>query len=658
VVVLWGSVAGIAFLAGLVALSRFFGQRRRTEEALREKEARYRAIIEGFDGLINISSSEFRVEFTNKALARRGGRDPIGQRCHEVLYGLDAHCPWCRMDAIQRGETVRREMRDPLSGRWYYAIDTPVFHPDGRISKQTVAVDITERKMAEDALRESEEKFRTLVDNVNVGVFRAAGGHANRFLQVNPAMAKMLGYPSPSALMEADVGDLFQDRREGEDLFEELRARGVVRGRETLLKRADGAPLMVSVTATAQRDERGEARWANGIVEDVTERKRMEAEILKAQKLESVGLLAGGIAHDFNNLLTAIVGNISIAKDLAPAGSALLEPLADAEAASSRAQELTRHLLTFAKGGAPVKKAVAVGDLVASCSRLALSGSKAACEIDVPEDLWPIDADEAQVSQVLSNLVLNADQAMPDGGRIAIRCRNVLAEPRAPGHLSARGRYVEVSVRDGGLGIDGEDLGRIFDPFFTRKEKGRGLGLSTAYSIVKQHGGSISVDSSPGAGSTFTVLLPASDSPAEARPPGERPVVGGKGRILVMDDEEAIQRLLRRMLARLGYDAECVSDGVGATELYARELRAGRRFDAVIMDLTVPGGMGGRDAVRGLLEIDPQVKAIVSSGYSNDPIMSEFRSFGFAGVIGKPYEIEDLGEALRATLGGRGEARG
>ncbi len=186
----WGSVAGVTCLAGLVALFlRFFLQRRRTEEALREKEARYRAIIEGFDGLINISSADFRVEFTNKPAARRAGRDPIGQTCHEALYGLTSHCPWCRMDAIQRGETIRREMRDPLTGRWYYAIDTPVFHADGRISKQTVAVDITERKMAEDALRESEEKFRTLVDNVNVGVFRATGGPADAALIFTPTCA-------------------------------------------------------------------------------------------------------------------------------------------------------------------------------------------------------------------------------------------------------------------------------------------------------------------------------------------------------------------------------------------------------------------------------------------------------------------------------------
>jgi PAS domain S-box-containing protein len=653
----WASVVVVASLAGLGLLLRCLRRRQRTVEDLREKAARYRAVLDGFDGFINMSSSEFRVEFTNKALARRGGRDPVGQTCYEALYGLTSPCRWCRMEAIQRGETIRREMCDPLTGRWYYAIDTPVYHPDGRISKQTVAVDITERKKAEEALRESEEKFRTLVDNVNVGVFRASAGQPGpgRFLQVNPAMAKMLGHPSPGSLMEVEVADVFQDRREAELLFEQLRERGVVRGRETLLKRADGALVTVSVTATSHRDEKGETAWADGIVEDVTERKLLEAEILKAQKLESLGLLAGGIAHDFNNLLTAIVGNISMARELAPAGSGLLEALADAEAASYRARELTRHLLTFAKGGAPMKKAVAVGDLLASCTRLALSGSRAACATDVPGDLWSIDADEAQVSQVLSNLVLNAGQAMPDGGTIAIRCRNVLAESRAP---VADGRYVEIAVRDHGSGISAEDLGRIFDPFFTRKERGRGLGLSTAYSIVKQHGGSISVESTPGAGSTFTVLLPAARSAAEARADGERPVVGGKGRILVMDDEEGIQRVLKRMLARLGYEVECVSDGRLATEAYARELRAGGSFDAVIMDLTVPGGMGGKDAVRRLLEIDPQAKAIVSSGYSDDPIMSDFRSFGFAGVISKPYELEDVGAALRDAMGRGGEARG
>jgi PAS domain S-box-containing protein len=635
-------------IAGLVGVSRDITARKRAEEALREKEARYRAIIEGFDGFINISSSDLRVEFTNKASARRDGRDPIGERCHDVLYGLSDRCPWCRMDAIQRGETIRREMCDPLNNRWYYAIDTPVFHADGRISKQTVAVDISDRRRAEDALRQSEEKFRTLVDNLNVGVFRATASPPGRFLQVNPAMAKMLGYPSPLVLMEVPLVDLLQDPRQGAALFEEFQARGVVRNREIVLEKADGTSVVVSMTATAQRDERGGNKWADGVLEDVTERKRMEAEIIKAQKLESLGLLAGGIAHDFNNLLTAIVGNNSLARDLAPAGSELLEVLADVEAAASRAQALTGHLLTFAKGGVPVKKPVGVGALVASSARLALSGSKAACQLDIPGDLWPIDADDMQMTQVLSNLVLNAAQAMPGGGRITIRCRNVLSDSRAL--PLADGRCVEIAVQDEGIGIKREELGKIFDPFFTTKEQGRGLGLSTAYSIVKQHRGSILVESMPGSGSTFTLLLPASCSLAAPRPAGGNAFVAGKGKILVMDDDTAIQRALQRLLGRLGYEAECASDGAEALELYARELGAGRRFDVVIMDLTIPGGMGGKDAVRRLLEIDPHAKAIVSSGYSSDPIMSQFESFGFAGVIGKPYTLGDLGDALRRTV--------
>jgi signal transduction histidine kinase/ActR/RegA family two-component response regulator len=528
----WGGVSGMAGLAGMVALLlRIIAQRRRAEHALRENEARYRAIVDGFDGLIHICSADRRLVFANRKLADRIGRDARGEACHQALFGRSAPCDECAMARVLDGQNVRREVHDPADGRWYYVIDTPLVHADGAVSKQSVLLDITDRRRAEEALKER------------------------------------------------------------------------------------------------------------------------EAEILRAQKLESVALLAGGIAHDFNNLLTAILGNISMAKELASPEAELLEPLADAQTASLRARDLTHRLLTFARGGAPVKKSISVAELVTTCARLASSGSKAACQLDLPGDLWPIDADEVQMGQVLTNLILNADQAMPAGGSITVRCRNVLpgASPAPP---DARGRYVEIVVRDEGIGIRAEDLGKVFDPFFTTKEKGRGLGLSTAYSIVKHHGGSISVDSSPGAGSTFTLHLPASRSPATARPADGRDVRRGQGRILVMDDEEAVRRALQRMLAHLGYEVECASDGAEAAELYARAMRAGKRFHAVVMDLTIPGGMGGKEAVRRLLELDPQVKAVVSSGYSSDPIMSDYRSFGFAGVVGKPYELAEVAEALDRIVAG------
>ena len=512
---------------------------------------------------------------------------------------------------------------------------------------------IAQRRRAEEALREGEEKYRTLVDNVNVGIFRATAEHPGHFLQVNPAMARMFGR-GPSDLLAARVADLFQDPNERTRLFEELSACGGVRDRECAMKKADGTVLSVSVTATVQRDEQGRSRWADGVLEDITERKRMEAEILRTQKLESVGLLAGGIAHDFNNLLTAILGNIALAKELASPGTEIVGSLADAEAASLRARDLTRRLLTFAKGGAPVKRPVSVAELVASSAQLALSGAKASCQLDIPGDVWCIDADEVQMGQVLTNLILNAEQAMPGGGTITIGCRNVAEAAQVP--PAANVRMVELSVRDQGIGVRPENLGRIFDPFFTTKEKGRGLGLSTAYSILKQHGGSISVDSSPGAGSTFTLRVPASRSPATSpspeapRPAEGRGVASGKGKVLVMDDEAAVRGALGRMLAHLGYEVKCAADGAEAVELYSQAMGAGSRFDAVIMDLTIPGGMGGREAVRKLIEIDPRARAVVSSGYSNDPIMSDFGSFGFAGVIGKPYRLKELGDTLHEII--------
>ena len=511
------------------------------------------------------------------------------------------------------------------------------------------------RRRAEEALRRSEEKFRTLVGNLPLGVFRAGPGPAGRFLQVNPAMERLLGRDGQE-LTELAVAQVYADPGEHGRILDDLdRPPGLVRDRDLFLRRVDGALFPASLTATARRGPSGAIAWIDGTVEDVTDRKRMEAELLRTQNLESVGLLAGGIAHDFNNLLTGVMGNLSLAVDLARPRAELLEPLADAQAASERARELTNRLLTFACGGAPTKKPLAVEPLVRACARLALSGSSSGCTFELPPYLAAIDADEVQMTQVLNNLLLNAAQAMPHGGVVTVRARDLRLDEAASG--LAPGRYVEISVRDGGVGIPRENLGRIFDPFFTTKQRGRGLGLSTAYSIVKQHGGRIEVESTPGAGSTFTVILPASCAPAQAAAPAAAPGSAPPARVLVMDDEPAIQRALERMLRRLGHEVCCASDGDEAIRRYRQALQAGERFDLVIMDLTVPAGMGGKEAVREVLAIDGSAQVLVSSGYSDDPIMANPRSFGFAGGVAKPYGMDDLARKICEALGGAGRIR-
>jgi len=382
---------------------------------------------------------------------------------------------------------------------------------------------------------------------------------------------------------------------------------------------------------------------------EMLERQRMEQDLVRAQKLESLGVLAGGIAHDFNNLLGAIMGNLSLALlDCEPAHPAHRQ-LANAEKASLRAQELTQQLLTFSKGGAPLKRPVSLAGIVREAAGFSLAGSSVKYDLVIADDLWAVEADEGQLTQVFQNLLLNADHAMPGGGVIRITAHNIITGPEAIPFLR-EGRYVHVTVKDHGTGIAPENLQRIFDPYFTTKEKGSGLGLAATYSIIKKHDGHITVDSLIGKGSVFHVYLPATERGPDADA-GTAAVRMGSARVLVMDDEEDMRRATGDMLSRLGYSVAFAEEGMQAVVRYQMAMEAGIPFDAVIMDLTIPGGMGGKEAVRKLLEIDPLAKVIVSSGYSQDPVMADYRGHGFQGRVTKPYRVHDLSEVVAAVIG-------
>lgn len=368
-------------------------------------------------------------------------------------------------------------------------------------------------------------------------------------------------------------------------------------------------------------------------------------------KLESVGILAGGIAHDFNNLLTAIVGNISLAKMRAGSEDKNLKMLIEAEKACFRAKELTQQLLTFSKGGAPIKKATHIDELVKDSAAFTLSGSMTRPEFYIMDNLWPVEVDEGQVSQVINNLILNANQAMYGGGIIEVRCENIVLGKEDTLPLT-RGRYIKITVKDQGCGIAKEHLEKIFDPYFTTKKKGSGLGLSTTYSIVKKHDGHIAVESELGKGTAFYIYLPASEKEVSREKGAEEEHIAGKGRILVMDDEEVVREVAGGMAAHLGYEVDFAEDGAKAIELYRKAKKSGKSFDVVIMDLTIPGGMGGEEAMKKLLEIDPSVKAIVSSGYSNDPVMADYKKHGFSGVIAKPYKIAEMSSVINSVIHG------
>lgn len=383
------------------------------------------------------------------------------------------------------------------------------------------------------------------------------------------------------------------------------------------------------------------------------ERKKMEEELLRAGKLESIGVLAGGIAHDFNNLLAAILGTVSFAKMLVKADEKVSKLLDDAEKASVRAGELTSQLITFAKGGAPLKRRARIGDLIRNTTRFTLSGSNVRSEFSIPDDMPLVEADEAQIRQVLHNIVMNAREAMPEGGIVTVSARSVSVGRKNALPLPD-GEYLEIAIHDEGVGIAPQHLSKIFDPYFTTKEmgsrKGMGLGLAVSYSIIKNHDGLITVEAQQGVGSTFHIYLPV--TPAGREEEKKRPVaaVAGTGRVLIMDDEESIREMASEMLRHLGYETAVARDGEEAVQLYARARAEGRSFQTVILDLTIPGGMGGKDALQRLKEIDPQVRAIVSSGYADDLILSEFRKEGFQGVIAKPYRMAELGAVVSDVL--------
>jgi two-component system cell cycle sensor histidine kinase/response regulator CckA len=318
-----------------------------------------------------------------------------------------------------------------------------------------------------------------------------------------------------------------------------------------------------------------------------------------------------------------------------------------------RAKDLTQQLLTFSKGGSPIRKSTAISEMIKDTATFALSGSDVRLEFSLPEDLWAVEIDEGQMSQVIQNIVINADQAMPAGGTLNISARNTAIQ-RLGALLLPKGNYVQIDIKDEGVGMSKQQLARLFEPYFTTKQKGSGLGLATAYSIIKNHGGHITAESTQNVGTTFHIYLPASSKPApvKRKPAREKPV-RGKGRILVMDDEEIIRLLLSKMLTSAGYKVELTKDGAEAVELYRKARESGQPFAAVILDLTVPGGMGGKETVKKLLEIDPHAKVIVSSGYATDPVMSEYKKYGFSAVVAKPYNVGQMEETLHDVLAGK-----
>ncbi|HYP15723.1 MAG TPA: PAS domain S-box protein [Opitutus sp.] len=523
-----------------------------------------------------------------------------------------------------------------------------------------VFVDLTELKQAEAALAAEKERLAVTLRAMAEGVITT--DVEGRVQYLNPAAAAFTCC-EPEAAIGRPVSEVcrFENERTGERV--EVPVRRV----------AQGDVVLQLPTRTKLTVENGPSRLVEGccapihsaestvigtvlVFRDVTEHERLEQELVRATKLESVGILAGGIAHDFNNILTAVMGNVALAAlEVDPASDAA-RSLHEAEKATLRARDLTQQLLTFAKGGEPVRAAVQLDAIVREMTTFTLHGSRVRAVYDFAGDLWPADADKGQIGRVVQNLVLNAVQAMPEGGTVKISLRNERIDGLSRLAL-APGDYVQIAISDTGVGIKPEHLSRIFDPYFTTKQMGSGLGLAAVYSIVNKHRGTIDVESHLGSGTTFRIWLPASQRPAEDGS-GERTLsraVSLKGRLLFMDDEESIRQMASMLLRRFGFEVVCAPDGAEAVRLYRQAHEDGEPFALVMMDLTVPGGMGGREAIAQVRQINPHVRAIVSSGYSSDPVLANFREHGFCGVAAKPYEVGDLARVLREALAGASE---
>ena len=511
---------------------------------------------------------------------------------------------------------------------------------------------ITECKLAQEELRKSKEQFQVLVESSSDWIWEVDRNGV--YTYVSPKVEDILGYKAEEVVGKTPF-DLMPPK---EAKLITATFKGLIGRREPIVAienvnlHKDGRRVVLETSGVPVLDAAGNVHGYRGVDRDITLRKKTEEALQRVQRLDSIGMLAGGIAHDFNNVLMGLFGNISIAKRKLSKDHPAFKFLEKAEQSMYSATHLTSQLMTFAKGGEPVKEDVSLGKLVEEVLRFNLSGSNVMPVFEQAEDLWISEVDKGQVQQVFSNLTINADQAMPDGGHLYITLENANIPENAVSDLN-QGRYVKVTVRDEGIGIDRKHLNRIFDPYFSTKQIGSGLGLAMVYSIVNKHGGHISADSELGKGTTFTLYLPASESqrlPETKQPAAERSSIEQPARLLVMDDEEIVRNVVTEMLKESGFSVETAPDGKQAIEMYKQSLDAGEPFDVVIMDITIPGGIGGKEAIKDILEIDPEARAIVSSGYADDPVMANYAECGFKGIAAKPYTMSKLLEVLSQVL--------
>jgi two-component system, cell cycle sensor histidine kinase and response regulator CckA len=632
----------------------------RRQEALRTAAEELQAIYDGANEAIFVREPESaaRMVSCNQCACELFGypreylmaRHPSELSENVAPYDAEHVAMWGRRAREQGPQVFEWRSRRSDGTCFWSEISLRTSMIAGHLRLVETVRDISVRKRAQEDSRRGEERFMTVFRTSPVAMIitRSSDGlalDANDafFAQTQLSSAEVLGKSTRSASLS-----LWVDPAQGRQVLQEVESKGHIQGVEAQFRRKDGSTFsgLVSIGQISI----GSDRCLVSAVLDVSAQRTMEEMLRRAERLESLGVLAGGIAHDFNNLLAGVFGHLDLAREYLNSHQLreAQESLDDAFSVFGRARALTQQLLTFAKGGAPLRRTQPMDELVRKAVTFSTSGSNCEVSFSAPPEAWLCDVDGNQMGQVIDNLAINAKQAMPRGGRLEVRVENVTSATM-PEHLPARD-HVHIVVRDSGEGIPKEHLQRIFDPFFTTKPQGSGLGLATAFSIVRKHDGQIEVESEPGLGSTFHVWLPRARKrmePADAEAAGNQP---GRGRILILDDEDCLLKIAASVLRRSGYETSLSTNGEQAVELAELAVASGTPFRAAILDLTIPGGPGGREIVHRLKVLDPKIKVLASSGYAGDEAMAHPRDLGFDGGLPKPYTASELRQAVAHVL--------
>ena len=645
----------------MLAVVRDISDSKKAEEEKNSAIARFQTLVNSLDALVYVADMEtYELLFIN-SYGKKVWGDISGRICWQSLQtGQSGPCSFCTnqqlLDEAGRAtDTLIWELKNTVTGDWYECRDQAIQWTDGRLVRMEIAINITRRKAAEEALAAEKEQLTVTLRSIGDGVITTDIG--GRVVLLNAVAEELTGWSQDEARGRS-LSEVFhiiheQTRQPCENPVDKVITSGQIIGlaNHTALIARDGRERNIADSGAPIRDREGRTIGVVLVFRDVTEKQRMAEQLVKVQKLESVGVLAGGIAHDFNNLLAAILGNINLALFDDDMREGTRKLLSAAEKASIRAKGLTRQLLTFSKGGEPVKATASIADIIRDSADFVLHGSNVNCVYSLSDDLRLVDIDRDQMSQVIQNIIINAMDAMPAGGTIRIDGDNIDSPASLPASLSSADKYIKIDISDSGSGIPETMLENIFDPYFSTKEQGSGLGLAITHSIISKHGGAISVQSEPGAGTTFTIYLPASTRQQQKKMSAEPMMTTShKAKIMIMDDEELIRDVTSAMLSILGHEVIPARDGKEAVKLYQQYHDAGEPIDIIIMDLTIPGGMGGKEAVREILAINPRARVIVSSGYSHDPVMAHCQEYGFVAALVKPFQLQDINDVLNQTL--------